>query len=257
MKAFHLPNRLIRLPTIVDDSSRPTIIGRVSRPDSVGVAPRASCMYWPRKTDVPNIATPTEMEAMTASVKVRFLNIASGMIGSFTTSSVMTVADQQRDRAADHPDGLCAPPVELRAGQRDPDEQQRDAAGEEDRAEVVDADLARGALRELERDLQQDDRDDGDRDADEEVPAPADRVGEEAADQRAADRADGHDAAEEAHVPATLAGADDVGHDDLAQRGQTAGAEALHHAEADQHRRCSARSPRAPSRARRARGRAG
>ena len=57
----------------------------------------------------------------------------------------------------------------------------------------------------------------------------------EAADQRAADGADGHDAAEEAHVPAALTRADDVGHDDLAERGQAAGAEALDDAEADEH----------------------
>ena len=58
------------------------------RPASVGVAPRAICMYWLRKTDVPNIATPVAIEAMTARVKVRFLNSVSGMSGSFERSSV-------------------------------------------------------------------------------------------------------------------------------------------------------------------------
>ena len=41
--------------------STPAIIGIVRRPDSVGVAPRASCMYWLRNTAVPNMATPTEI----------------------------------------------------------------------------------------------------------------------------------------------------------------------------------------------------
>ena len=93
------------------------------------------------------MATPTEMDAMTASVKVRFLNIPSGMIGSFTTSSVMIMAISSSDRSADHPRGLRAPPVEVLAGERHPDQQQRDAGGEEGRAEVVDAHLARGPLR--------------------------------------------------------------------------------------------------------------
>ena len=58
-------------------------------PASVGVAPRASCMYWPRKTDAPNIAMPVAIDAMTARVKVRFLNSVSGMSGSLTRSSTM------------------------------------------------------------------------------------------------------------------------------------------------------------------------
>ena len=74
MMAFHLPVRLTMFPKNADDSSSPPIMGIVSRPDWVGVAPRASCMYWLRNTEVPNMATPIEMLAMTESVKVRFLN---------------------------------------------------------------------------------------------------------------------------------------------------------------------------------------
>ncbi len=59
------------------------------RPAWVGVAPRASCMYWLRKTDAPNIAIPVAMDATTASVKVRFLNSVSGISGFLTRSSVM------------------------------------------------------------------------------------------------------------------------------------------------------------------------
>ena len=83
MKPFHLPRRLTRAPITVEEISTPAIIGMVSRPDSVGVAPRASCMYWLRNTAVPNMATPTEIDAMTESVNVRFLNRPSGMTGSF------------------------------------------------------------------------------------------------------------------------------------------------------------------------------
>ena len=71
---------------------------------------------------------------------------------------------------------------------------------------------------------------------DEEVPAPAERVGDDAAEKRAADGRDSHHGAEEAHVAAALARADDVGHDHLAERGKTAGADALHRAEGDERR---------------------
>ena len=87
----------------------------------------------------------------------------------------------------------------------------------------------------MQRALQDDDREDGEGEGDEEVPAPAQRVGDDTAEERAADRGDGHDRAEEAHVLAALARADDVGHDDLAERGEAAGADALDRAERDQH----------------------
>ena len=77
---------------MVEMTSRPAIIGMVIRPDWVALAPRASCMYWARNTEVPNIDTPTEIEAMTERVKVRFLNIVSGMIGSAALNSTMTNA---------------------------------------------------------------------------------------------------------------------------------------------------------------------
>ncbi len=55
----------------------------------MGVAPRASCMYWLRKTDAPNIAMPVAMEATTARVKVRLRNSDSGTSGSGARSSFM------------------------------------------------------------------------------------------------------------------------------------------------------------------------
>ena len=45
---FHTPVRVMRPPITVEDTSRPRIIGMVMRPTWVGVAPRASCMYWAR-----------------------------------------------------------------------------------------------------------------------------------------------------------------------------------------------------------------
>ena len=91
-----------------------------------------------------------------------------------------------------------------------------------------------GASRQVQRALQDDEREDGERQRDEEVPAPAERVGDDAAEERSADGGDGHDGAEQAHVAAALARADDVGHDDLAEGGEAAGADALHGAERDE-----------------------
>ncbi len=75
--------------------SNPAIIGMVISPDWVALAPRASCMYWARNTEVPNIDTPTEIEAMTERVKVRFLNIVNGMIGSEALNSTITKAARE------------------------------------------------------------------------------------------------------------------------------------------------------------------
>lgn len=92
MNALYLPVREMIAPEIVDDSSTPAIIGIVMRPDSVGVLPRASCMYWLRNTDVPNIAMPTATLATTDSTSVRLRNSPSGMIGSSTRDSTHSAA---------------------------------------------------------------------------------------------------------------------------------------------------------------------
>jgi hypothetical protein len=80
----------------------------------------------------------------------------------------------------------------------------------------------------VQRRLHEDERDDGDRKRDEEVPAPAPGIRDHTAEQGAADRGERHDTAEQAHVAAALARADDVGHEHLAERGEAAGADALH-----------------------------
>ena len=100
---------------------------------------------------------------------------------------------------------------------------------------VVDAHRALRERRQLEGPLQDDHGGHGERDADEEVPAPAGAVGEDAAQERAADHADAHDGPHEAHVPAPLARGDDVGDQDGAERGEAAGAETLERAHRDEH----------------------
>ena len=77
-------------PTTMDARSSPAIIGMVMTPASVGVAPRAICMYWLRKTEVPNIARPVAIEAIVARVKVASRKRVSGTSGSDERSSTTT-----------------------------------------------------------------------------------------------------------------------------------------------------------------------
>ncbi|MDH6498156.1 hypothetical protein M2156_004375 [Streptomyces sp. SAI-149] len=89
----------------------------------------------------------------------------------------------------------------------------------------------------MQRLLQHDQRDDGEGDADVEAPAPAQPrgVGDDTAEQRAADGGDGEGRAEVAGVTAALTRGDHRGHDDLREGGQTADADALDDTAGDQH----------------------
>ena len=95
-------------------------------------------------------------------------------------------------------------------------------------------DLALGVLGQVQGELQQDDRGDRHRKGDEEVPAPAEGISDDAAEQRSADSTDRHHGTEQAGVLAAVTGADDVRHDDLAQCREAAGTQALEHAEDDE-----------------------
>ncbi len=94
IQRLYTPVRLTIRPIVIEAPNRPTTIGMVSRPDSVGDIPRAICMYWVRKTVVPNIAMPTATLAITASTTVRSANSRSGMIGSRTRRSTSTAASR-------------------------------------------------------------------------------------------------------------------------------------------------------------------
>jgi hypothetical protein len=141
---------------------------------------------------------------------------------------------EEPDAHEDHDGRLPGQPVELVAGEGHPDEQERHAGGDQEHAGQVDVDVAAFARREVQRALQDDDGRDRDRHADVEAPAPADAVGDHAAEERAGDRAHRHDGAEQAHVAAALAGRDEVGEDDLHEGGHAARAEALQDAAGDE-----------------------
>jgi len=199
--AFHFPVRPIRLPKTVDAMSSPPIMGMVSGPDWVGVAPRASCMYWHEKCRGAEHGN-AHREACDDGERDgavleqverndRFLRLELDDHGG----------NEQNSCAEHHGEGGERGPLKRIAGQGD---------------------------------LQQDDGDDRHRKGYEKVPAPAESIRHHAAEERPADGAEGHDSAEQAGVLAALAGADDVGHDDLAEGGQAAGAEALQDAERDE-----------------------
>src|ERR1051325_4552319 len=149
----------------VDAVNRPITIGIVSRPDSVGDLPRAICMYWLRKTLVPNIAMPTAMLAMTASTTVRRSNRLSGISGSLTRRSTAIAAETSATPRPTSANVCQESQSNCRAG----------------RAGVVELALAR-AGRGVGRLLQPHERGEREGDAEVEAPAPADRVGDHAAE---------------------------------------------------------------------------
>ncbi|ESU48244.1 hypothetical protein P376_3775 [Streptomyces sp. HCCB10043] len=143
----------------------------------------------------------------------------------------------EQDRARDHDVRLPRQPVVLVAREGHPDQQQGDGGADEERAGPVDLDALALHDRELQGLLEHDQRDDRERHADVEAPAPAHPagVGDDAAEQRAADGGDGEDRAQVAAVAAALARGDHRGHDDLREGGETADADALDDAAGDEH----------------------
>src|SRR5690606_20732554 len=123
----------------------------------------------------------------------------------------------------------------LVVGEGDPDEQQADGGGDEERAGPVDLDLALDH-RQVQRLLQDEQGDDREGHADVEAPAPAEPAGvrDDAAEQGSADGRDGEGGAQVAGVAPALTRGDHRGHDDLGQGGQSAGAQALDDAGRDQ-----------------------
>ena len=167
---------------------------------------------------------------------MRSLNRRSGMTGSLATlastwMAAPTTATAPTTSSAAGP----GDPLEVLATERDPDQQDRDAADEQEGAEVVDRDVVPLHDREAQRRLQDDEGERRDRETGEEAPAPADGVHEDATDERSADRGEREDGADVAAVATALARGDHRGDDDLDERRQAADAEALHDAGADQH----------------------
>ena len=158
------------------------------------------------------------------------------MIGSTATRASTKIAAARTSQAGqDHRHRGRGGPAELRARQRDPDQQDRDPADDERRAEVVDVHLAPDR-RQVQGLLQHQEGERGDRQADVEGAPPAQRrVHDDAPDERAADRREREDRTDVAGVAPALAGAHDARDHDLDERGEATDAEALQGAGADQH----------------------
>ena len=182
------------------------------------------------------MARPISTEATVASAVVRSRKSRSGMIGSTATRASTKIAAASTARPARiMATEVGGGPAELRARQRDPDQQDRDPADDERRAEVVDVHLAPDR-RQVQGLLEHQEGERGDRQPDVERAPPAQRrVHDDAADERAADGREREDRADVAGVPPALAGAHDARDDDLDQRGQATDAEALQGPGADQH----------------------
>src|SRR5581483_5116046 len=140
---------------------------------------------------------------------------------------------EQHHRERDQQERLVRAPGERRAAEAREEDDAREAAGEEHRAEVVDRVLdPLGARVEHRRDHEERERADGEVDV--EDPAPREVVDEEPAEQRPDHGRDAEHRAEQALVAAALPRRDDVADDGDRRRQQAARAEALQRAERDQ-----------------------
>ena len=142
MMPFQRPVRVMYCPAAGGADHVAQDEGSISSPASVGVWSRATWKYWLRNTEAPNCATPTAMLPRMESVVIR----SSDDPRRHQRVAVATLDgdghDEGHQRGAEELSGLNGPPREAVAGERDPDERQARGDGDEQRAPVVDADVA-------------------------------------------------------------------------------------------------------------------
>ena len=164
--------RVTSRPTSVEATSSPATIGIVRSPDSVGVRPRAICMYWERKTVVPNSAMPTATLAIDREDDGAVAEQPQRHERLLHPALDLDGREHEQCAEADEHRRLPRDPGVLLPGQRDPDQQARHAAGDQRGTGVVDR-HGPAAARQVERALEDDEGGDGERNADVEAPAPA------------------------------------------------------------------------------------
>ena len=212
---------------------RPASSGRTLRPEARALSP--ATVWNQRGRKMIRVKNPKAARniAATEIENVRRRNRPSGTIGSATRDSIHRNRAPKHEAHEDQPADAGIRPLPARlVGQAD--EERRDREREHDRADVVD--MACG-VRDLDRrqEAEQDDeRDEADRDVDEEDPVPADRVGDDAADERPDERRQPEHGAEEAEVLAALGRRVEVRDDRERDREDGAAAEALEPAEQDE-----------------------
>ena len=168
---------------------------------------------------------------VTANVWLR--KSASGRIGSAARDSCQTNAGTKITLATMSPITWGDPQRPRRAAETREEHDCTEAAGEQQRPEVVHR-VAAGGDRHVERDRDHRERDRPDRDVDVEDPAPAEVVDEEPAEERPDHGREAEHRTEVALVLAALARRDDVADDREGDDHQAACPEALQRAEADQ-----------------------
>jgi hypothetical protein len=140
---------------------------------------------------------------------------------------------EQRDAARDHDEQRGRSPRVRRSAEAGVEDDAREAAGEDERPEVIDL-VPPARLARLEHGPDHGDREDADREVDVEDPAPREVVDEEAAEQRPGDGRDPERRTEEALVAAAVARRDEIPDDGHCDHHQPPAAEPLDPTEHDQ-----------------------
>ena len=187
------------------------------------------------KMIAPNIAIPIVNPIALATLKTDERKRCSGRIGSAARRSHQTkTPSSERHRRSRARRSSGEPHAYSDAAPGREEDQRADPAAEQRGAEVVDPVRDRAACAGAGACTTISDRERADGQVDVEDPAPGEVVDEEAAEQRAGDRRDREDGADQAHVAAALARRDDVGDDRLRADHESAGADSLQRPEADQ-----------------------
>ena len=155
------------------------------------------------------------------------------MTGSAARTSAQQNARSEYHRGRPEQDDRGRAPGVGRAAPGGEQDDDGDPGAEEGSSEIVDG-VLRPVPRQLEHDRDDRERDDADRQVDVEDPPPAQVLGNEASGERPDDARQPEDRTEVTHVPAPLAGADDVADDRLGADHQPAGADPLQRPEPDQ-----------------------
>ena len=209
---------VIRAPTI-DITTHPRKSGVSTCPACVAVPPWTLCTNSGMKAMAPNIAIPTRKTTTIVREMTGSLTSESGRIGS-------TAWRSSDDEASEQDDGRAKPEDGRARVSTDGNQQRADSREEQRRTQPVDLYLpreARSGIREC---------DDGhaaepERHIQIEDPTPGQRIGDVAADERAGDRGDTPDTAEERLGPGALRQHVELAHDGHAHRDDCAGAESL------------------------------
>ena len=202
-------------------------------PELVAECPCTTCTNSGTNMIAPNIAADCSVLAADEIVNTRLVN-SRGLIDRLPGAHLPENEGQPGDRREDpRADDLPRQPRIGGAGPGEPEQHGDRRRDEQRRPLVVEAMLAQSDVA-GQRDQTEGDGHDAHRQIDVEHPAPAEVVGDPAAEQRADDHRQAEDAHQDAHELGALSGREDVADDRLRDRHHGAGAQALEGAEGDE-----------------------